>query len=56
MPQLPEEPQDLTPDERRLEIAAIVARGILRLRQQGSPPPNKDLDVSEPHRPPVSCG
>ena len=43
------DPADLTPAERLREIAAILARGVLRLRKQipaDSPPP--DLDLSAP--------
>ena len=32
MPYLPDDPIHLTPEQRRREIAAILARGILRLR------------------------
>jgi hypothetical protein len=49
---------DLTPDQRRHEIAAILAKGILRLHstQQSASnsdtpepvTPNKDLDVCGP--------
>jgi len=28
-----EDPAEMTPDQRRCEIAAILARGVLRLRQ-----------------------
>ena len=35
-----DDPADITPSERRREVAAILARGVLRLRQCGrtSPP------------------
>ena len=33
MRHVPDDPADLTPAERRREIAAILARGILRLRR-----------------------
>ncbi len=39
MSDLPDDPAAMSPDQRRHEIAAILARGILRLRQtaQASP-------------------
>ncbi len=39
MRHLPDDPASMTPPERRREIAAILARGVLRLRQcaQSSP-------------------
>jgi hypothetical protein len=39
MPELPDDQAAMTPHERRREIAAILARGVLRLRQaaQGRP-------------------
>ena len=52
---------DLTPTQRRLEIAAILGRGLLRLngargRQPATPdsPDQKALDVSAPGDPHVS--
>lgn len=33
MPELPDDPAVMTPAQRRREIAAILARGVLRLRQ-----------------------
>jgi len=33
MPELPDAPATMTPQQRRQEIAAILARGVLRLRQ-----------------------
>jgi hypothetical protein len=39
-------PADLSPDSRLREIAALLARGVLRLQQQlpaDSPPPDLDL-------------
>jgi len=33
MRHLPDDPTSMTPSERRHEIAAILARGVLRLRQ-----------------------
>ncbi|QDU28842.1 hypothetical protein ETAA8_39470 [Anatilimnocola aggregata] len=37
-------PHDLTPDQRRLEVAQLLARGLLRLRQRrrlsGNPMPD----------------
>ena len=62
---------DLTPDQRRHEIAAILARGILRLHPtrelahgSGAPeptdhppePPQKDLEVSGTSRPHMTGG
>ena len=61
----------LTPDQRRREIAAILARGILRLRriagtapdsaESGPPEPapepaQKALELSAPSRPHVTRG
>jgi len=31
MPHSPDDPTDLTPDQRRREVASILARGVLRL-------------------------
>ena len=62
---------ELTPDQRRREIASILARGILRLRfmrrvapestESGSSddaaePPQKGLDVRATSRPHVTRG
>ena len=62
---------DMTPDQRRREVAAILARGILRLRatRQVAPesaesgscddapePPQKGLEVSAASRPHVTGG
>lgn len=67
----PDDPADLTSDQRRREIAAILARGILRLHQTrqlapesaASEPadhspeaPQKDLEVSDTSRPHVTGG
>ncbi len=50
--------QDLTPGQRRKEIAAILGRGLLRSdRACGIPPESPDqkaLDVSAPSDPHVS--
>ena len=58
----PDESADLTPEERRREIAAILARGVLRLLQTRQVPPesvasesaeealeplHKDVEMSE---------
>ena len=39
MPEMPDDPAAMTPAQRRREIAAILAQGLLRLRQtaQASP-------------------
>lgn len=62
----PDEPAKLTPDQRRREIAAILARGILRLHcmRQVDPasgladdPPEiaeSSLEASAPSRPDVT--
>lgn len=63
MPYTPNEAH-LTPDQRRREIAAILARGVLRLNQlppesAGSAPstmPQKGLEVSATSRPHVTRG
>jgi hypothetical protein len=36
------EPFELTPQERRQEVAAILARGVLRLREHSQPPSGSD--------------
>lgn len=63
----PDDPADLTPDQRRREIAAILARGILLLHhtRQLAPeaaasepkePRQKDLEVPATSRPHVTRG
>lgn len=67
MPYSLDEPDRLIPDERRREIASILARGILRLHQARTPAaastlvddaqlgpdlPDKDLEVSARSAPP----
>ena len=42
-----EDPAEMTPDQRRREVAAILARGVLRLRQCAKTSP-----VSGESRPP----
>jgi len=42
MNHMPTEPFELTPQERRLEVAAIFARGVLRLRQCSPTLPRQD--------------
>ena len=42
MSQMLHEPAELTPRERRLEVAAVLARGVLRLRQCSPTPPFLD--------------
>jgi len=67
MPHSPDDPADMTADQRRREIAAILARGILRLHQtrqlapkspasESVDPRQKDLEVSETSRPHVTRG
>ena len=34
MPRSHDDPDNLTPDQRRREVAAILARGVLRLRSK----------------------
>ena len=58
-----EEDAHLTPDERRREIAAILAAGILRLRtcpesapEELSDSAQKPLDLSAPGSPHVPAG
>jgi len=44
----PRNPAALTPSERRLEIAAILAKGVLRLRQcRRISPPNAESRTPE---------
>ena len=45
MPYMLEDPAEMAPDQRRREIAALLARGILRLRQCRENPP-----ISAPSR------
>lgn len=64
-------PAHLTPDERRRQVAAILARGVLRLRSSGHLPPHsaestpadnssksrqKALEVSAPPSPHATRG
>jgi len=58
MPHSLDDPENLTPDARRRELAAILARGILRMhlaRQLGAEhapePSDKEVDVSGTTRP-----
>ncbi len=66
-----DDPADLSPDERHRAIAAILARGILRLHATRQIAPEsatyedanhaqnggqKDLEVSAPSRPHVTTG
>ena len=37
---MPTDPTNLTPDQRRREIAAILAKGVLRLRSIGQTAPS----------------
>jgi len=65
------DPDDLTPDQRRREIAAILAEGILRLRRvrqvapesadsacpaDATEPPKRGLDPCATSRPHVTGG
>jgi len=62
----PTDPESMTPEERRDELASIFARGILRLRGRdlphGSPEPRVEessatcLDLSATPRPCVDAG
>ena len=71
MPYSLDDPANLSPDQRRREVAAILARGILRLHPAGQvasesaapeaadhplEPPQKDLEVSRTSRPHVTGG
>ena len=61
-------PDDLTPEQRRREIAAILAKGVLRLRQNAATAPSspshpeslesgqKRLAVSAPSSPDATTG
>ncbi len=42
MPYMPDDPAAMTPSQRRCEIAAILARGVLRLRQCRENPHGSD--------------
>lgn len=59
MPCPPEDPH-LTPEARRREVAAIFARGVLRLRHlapnDAPDPPQKPLELSATSRPHVTRG
>lgn len=44
MPHPPDDPACLTPDQRRREVAAILAKGLLRLPQ--FPPESAESDAS----------
>ena len=46
MPHSPDDSTCLTPDQRRREVAAVLARGILRL--QCILPPEPGVDAPEP--------
>jgi len=62
----PTDPESMTPEERRDELASILARGILRLHgrdlphgsaETGAPEsPEASLDLSAPPRPCVDAG
>jgi hypothetical protein len=67
----PDDSTSLTPDQRRREIAAVLARGVLRLHGMHQPAPESapleppehspesaqnGLEVSAPSRPHVTCG
>ena len=46
MPDMLDDPAVMTPSQRRREIAAILARGVLRLRQCGENPPDSRLSCT----------
>lgn len=48
------DPSDMTPEERRAEVAAILAAGYLRLARRPRPLPSSLQDEAEdlPHSPP----
>jgi len=56
----PTDDSHLTPEARRREIAAILARGVLRLRHlapdDAPDPPQKPLELSATSRPDVTRG
>jgi hypothetical protein len=66
MPHSPDDPAHLTPDQRRHEIAAILARGVLRLHSmrqtrpasgladEAPEPADSSLEVSRTPRPHVT--
>jgi hypothetical protein len=47
MPHSPDDPTDLTPDQRRREVAGILARGVLRLHGMHSIDPEVACDAPE---------
>ena len=60
----PDDPTTLTLSQRRREVAAILARAVLRLHGMGQTAPPEDasesaqngLEVSVPSSPHVTCG
>ena len=44
MSELSDDPATMTPQQRRQEIAAILARGVLRLRQTAETSPGSQTD------------
>ena len=48
------DPSDMTPEERRAEVAAILAAGYLRLARRPRPLPSGPQDEAKdlPHSPP----
>jgi hypothetical protein len=46
------DPKDMTPDQRRSEVAAILAAGFLRLKcRAAAPPDSPNADMSPPDPP-----
>ena len=48
------DPQDMTPDQRRSEVAAILAAGFLRLKCRPAPPDPPGANMSPPGAPPAA--
>jgi hypothetical protein len=48
------DPSDMTPEERRAEVAAILAAGYMRLARRPRPLPSSPQDEAKdlPHSPP----
>ena len=57
MPIMLDDPAVMTPSQRRREIAAILARGVLRLRQCRTNPPSSALSdtVKKAFESPRNC-
>ena len=41
----PTDPQHMSPDDRRAEVAEILARGVLRLRRRAALPPESHSNL-----------